>query len=76
MTSTTSFVTAPQRIQGLLAPAATGDHTLVKLQGPGVFVCAHVTRQNDPTGVSFVSLDIDGKNVVSLSFGRRPPTGA
>ncbi len=68
MTTTTSFIAGAQRTQGLLAPVPVGEHVLVELKGPGVFVCAQVTRQNDPAGVSFVSLDLDGRNVVSLSF--------
>ena len=68
MAGTTSFVTAAQRTQGLVAPAPVGEHVLVSLRGPGVFVSALVTRQNDPSGVSFVSLDLDGRNVVSVSF--------
>jgi hypothetical protein len=66
--NTTSFITGTRRTQGLIAPAAIGEHVLVKLKGPGVFVCAAVTRQNDPAGLTFVSLDLDGQNVVSLSF--------
>jgi len=58
----------PQRTQGLRAPAPKGDHLLVSLKGPGVFVSAHVTKQGGATGLTFPSLDIDGKNVVNLSF--------
>ena len=68
MASTTSFITGAQRTQGLIAPASIGEHVLVHLKGPGVFVCAQVSRQNDPSGLSFVSLDLDGRNVVSASF--------
>jgi hypothetical protein len=68
MASTTSFITGAERTQGLIAPAAMGEHVLVHLKGPGVFVCAEVSRQNDPAGLSFVSLDLDGRNVVSISF--------
>jgi hypothetical protein len=65
---TTSFITGAQRTQGLIAPATMGDHVLVRLKGPGVFVSAEVTRQNNPAGLTFVSLDLDGLNVVSISF--------
>lgn len=68
MTTTTSYIAGAQRTQGLMAPAPVGEHILIKIPGPGVFVCAEVTRQNDPPGVSFVSLDLDGRNVVSVSF--------
>jgi len=66
--ATTSFIAGAQRTQGLMAPAPIGEHVLVQISGPGVFVCAEVTRQNDPPGVSFVSLDLDGRNVLSISF--------
>lgn len=68
MATTTSFITGAQRTQGLVAPAGQGEHVLVKLKGPGVFVCAEVVRQNNPAGISFVNLELDGKNVVSVSF--------
>jgi len=66
--TTTSFIVAAQRTEGLVAPAVPGEHILVRLKGPGVFVCAEVSRQNDPAGVTFVSLDLDGRNVVSMSY--------
>jgi len=68
MPTTTSYIASAQRTQGMMTPAPVGEHVLVKIAGPGVFVCAEVTRQNDPPGVSFVSLDLDGRNVVSISF--------
>ena len=68
MATTTSYISGAQRTQGLIAPATQGDHILVHLKGPGVFVCAQVTRQNNPTGLSFINLDLDGKNVVSASY--------
>jgi hypothetical protein len=66
--ATTSFITGARRTQGLIAPATLGEHVLVRLPGPGVFVSAHVTRQNNPTGITFVNLDLDGVNVVASSF--------
>ena len=66
--ATTSFITGARRTQGLIAPATLGEHILVRLQGPGVFVSAHVIRQNNPTGITFVNLDLDGVNVVASSF--------
>ena len=66
--ATTSFISGAKRTQGLIAPASVGEHVLINLKGPGVFVCAEVVRQNDPAGLSFVSLDLDGQNIVSLSF--------
>jgi hypothetical protein len=58
----------PQRIQGLKAPAPRGTYTLVNLEGPGLFLAAHVTKQGGATGLSFVRLRIDGQSVVDLSF--------
>lgn len=58
----------PQRTQGLVAPAAQGAHTLVALKGPGKFVSAQITKQGGATGMTFVSLDIDGRNVVNASI--------
>jgi len=58
----------PERAQGLAAPAAPGMHTLVTLKGPGKFVAAQITKQGGATGLSFVSLDIDGKNLINASF--------
>lgn len=58
----------PERIQGLKAPAPRGTYTLVNLQGPGLFLAAHVTKQGGATGLTFVSLKIDGRSVVDLSF--------
>jgi hypothetical protein len=58
----------PQRVQGLKAPAPKGTYNLVNLEGPGLFLAAHVTKQGGSTGLSFVRLQIDGRNVVDLSF--------
>lgn len=61
-------VEEPERTQGLLAPALSGSHTLVDLKGPGKFVSAQITKQGGATDLTFVSLDIDGKNVVNASI--------
>lgn len=58
----------PERTQGLRAPAPQGTHQLVTLEGPGVFVAAHVSKQGGDTDLTFVTLDIDGRNVVNLSY--------
>ena len=42
--------------------------SLVNLEGPGLFLAAHVTKQGGATGISFVRLQIDGRSVVDLSF--------
>jgi len=41
---------------------------LVSLEGPGVFVAAEVSKQGGASGLTFVVLDIDGRNVVNLSY--------
>jgi hypothetical protein len=58
----------PQRTQGLKAPAPEGEYKLVNLKGPGVFLAAQTTKQGGSSGLTFVSLDIDGRNVTNLSF--------
>lgn len=58
----------PRRTQGLKAPAPKVTHTLVSLQGPGLFLSANVSKQGGPTGLTFVILEIDNRNVVNLSF--------
>ena len=58
----------PERTQGLEAPAPQGAYKLVVLKGPGVFVGAQVSKQGGDTDLTFVNLQIDGRNVVSLSY--------
>jgi hypothetical protein len=58
----------PERTQGLRAPALQGNHPLVALTGPGVFLGAAVAKQGGANDLTFVILDIDGRNVVNLSF--------
>ncbi len=61
-------VVEPERTQGLVAPVPQAAHTLVNLQGPGKFVSAQITKQGGANDMTFVSLDIDGKNVVNASI--------
>lgn len=61
-------VCQPERTQGLRAPAGQGEHLLVSLKGPGVFIAAQVTKQGGESDLTFVDLDLDGKNVTNLSF--------
>ena len=58
----------PERTQGLRAPAPQGTHPLVTLTGPGVFLGASVSKQGGVNDITFVILDIDGRNVANLSF--------
>ncbi len=62
-----SGISNPQRTQGLQSKPS-GSHKLVVLEGPGLFVCAHVAKQGGDTDLTFVNLDIDGRNVVDLSY--------
>jgi hypothetical protein len=39
----------------------------VALKGPGKFLSAQIPKQGEASDLTFVSLDIDGKNVVSIS---------
>lgn len=70
-----SGVCDPQRTQGLKAPAPKGDHLLVHLKGPGVFLGAAVTKQGGASGLTFVNLDLDGRNVTSLSYAAAENAG-
>ena len=63
-----SGVCSPERTQGLRAPAPTGTHKLISLKGPGVFLAAEVSKQGGTNDLTFVNLEIDGRNVTSLSF--------
>jgi len=58
----------PERTQGLKAPAPTGTHNLVTLTGPGVFLAAEVSKQGGTNDITFLVLDIDGRNVTNISF--------
>jgi hypothetical protein len=70
--STISFadsILSPKRTQGLQAPVAmNSSHNLVTLVGPGKFVSAEISKQGGATDLTFISLDIDGVNVVSVSI--------
>jgi hypothetical protein len=65
----------PQRTQGLKAPAGRGDFALVQLKGPGLFLGAAVTKQGGAAGMTFVILDIDGRNVTNTSFAAAENAG-
>ena len=65
----------PQRTQGLKAPAPNGNHALVTLEGPGVFLGAAVTKQGGTNDLTFVILDIDGRNVTNLSYAAAANAG-
>jgi len=58
----------PERTQGLKVPVPNGTHVLVSLKGPGVFLGAEVTKQGGTNDITFVVIDIDGRNVTNLSY--------
>jgi hypothetical protein len=60
-------ICVPERTQGLRAPAPKGEYELVTLKGPGTFVSAEISKQGGTNDLTFIILDIDGKNVVNLS---------
>ncbi len=67
MAECASGVCNPERTQGLEVNPS-GGRKLVVLKGPGLFVSAHVSKQGGDTDLTFVSLDLDGRNVVNLSY--------
>ncbi len=58
----------PERTQGLLTSPAQGSHELVSLSGSGLFLSANIAKQGGANDLTFVRLDLDGRNVVDLSF--------
>lgn len=59
----------PQRTQGLVAkPPQKKEIVLIDMKGPGLFLGAHVTKQGGKSGLTFVDLEIDGRNVINLSY--------
>lgn len=61
-------VCSPERKQGLKTNLKKGKHELVKLEGPGLFLGAHVSKQGGTNDITFVDLTIDGKNVFNFSY--------
>jgi hypothetical protein len=59
----------PIRNQGLTTnPANNTTKELVKLEGPGLFLSAELTKQGGNSDLTFVIIDIDGKNLVNISM--------
>jgi len=71
----TQGVRNPERTQGLKAPAPQGEHELIALEGPGTFLSASITKQGGGNDLTFVILDIDGRNVVNLSIAAAKNVG-
>lgn len=63
-----SGICEPERTQGLVTPVPKGDHLLVNLKGPGLFIAAEVVKQGGSSDLTFVILDIDGRNVTNISY--------
>ncbi len=64
----------PQRTQGL-TQGSPGETALITLKGPGLFLGAEVTKQGGDSDLTFVSLDIDGRNVTNLSYAAAQNSG-
>jgi len=63
------MILQPRRVQGLKTNLPTRKRfDLIKEKGPGVFVCAHVTKQGGSNDISQVALFIDGRNVVAVTY--------
>ena len=71
----TKGVRNPVRTQGLKAPAPQGEHELIALKGPGTFLSASITKQGGGNDLTFVILDIDGRNVVNISIAAAKNVG-
>src|SRR4029450_10211666 len=65
----------PRRTQRLRAPAPQGTHVLIDLEGPGVFLGAAISKQGGTNDLTFVILDIDGRNVTNLSYAAAANAG-
>ena len=48
----------------VVSPANGSSHNLVSLTGPGTFVAARMVKQGGASGLTAVSLEIDGKIIV------------
>lgn len=62
-------VCAPYSREGLKAnPASGSNYDLVRQEGPGVFLGGRVTKQGGDSDITYVTLEIDGQAVMSMSF--------
>lgn len=69
-------VCQPQRTQGLEASPKQGNtFVLVTLKGPGIFLGSELVKQGGNSDLTFVSLDIDGRNVTNLSYAAAENSG-
>lgn len=56
-------VHSPAQAEGLVSSPALGEHVLVSITGPGKFISARMVKQGGLSGLTAISLEIDG-NVV------------
>jgi len=59
---------AEQREGLVVDPVSGTEHTLVSIVGAGKFVSARMTKQGGASGLTFFSLELDGKNIENRSF--------
>lgn len=68
-TSCIGGVCTPKTTQGSLAKVAKGSKTrVIRLEGPGVFLAAKIVKQGGSSGLTFVTLKIDGNTIASWSY--------
>jgi hypothetical protein len=68
-------VCAPQRTEGDVKPALKGLFLLVSLKGPGLFLGAEVTKNGGASSLTVIGLNIDGQDVVSISYEQAALSG-
>lgn len=62
-------VCAPYSREGVKSNPTSGTSLdLVRQEGPGVFLGGRVTKQGGDSDITYVTLDIDGQPIVSMSF--------
>jgi hypothetical protein len=63
-----TLVRDARKFQGLVVnPLDPSTHTLVSINGPGKFVSAELTKQGGLSGLTFVTLRIDGQSIENRS---------
>lgn len=60
---------------GKVQPAVNTSHNLVKLEGPGLFLGAMVVKNGGDSGLTFVTLHIDNRSVVDISYAAAQTAG-
>jgi len=70
------MILQPRRVQGLKTNLPTNKKfDLINQAGPGVFVCAEVTKQGGSNDLAQVALFIDGVNVVAITYAAASNVG-